>query len=159
MKATYPFIPRSTAQLEPGQFWTFTMRNSEYACGVVLQLVSFGDKTNTRMFVAGLLNWTGSQKPTSDDLVKCAVIEHGEVHIKTITENSGEILGKIPWDESRLEIPLSLSESPGPNCMLQRGSEILGKASPEQQENLDVFGTWGYRFICRLAEKHFANVA
>lgn len=155
MKPDYPFIPKSTSHLKPGHFWAFPLREKKYACGVVLQLVH----KDSRTFVAGLLNWTGSIKPFGDELKDCEILEHGQVHVKNIVESSSEILGKISWEQSRLEIPLSLSESPGPSCMLQKGTVILGKASPEQQKELKVFGTWGFRFISRLAEKHFANVA
>ncbi|NNM14588.1 MAG: hypothetical protein HKO58_09695 [Gammaproteobacteria bacterium] len=159
MKTIYPLVPKSTARLEPGQFWAFPIRGKAYACGVVLQLVTINGKKDNRSFIAGLLNWTGTKKPIGDDLKDCEVLEHGQAHIKSIVETGGEILGKIPWKESRLEIPLSLNESPGRNCMLRRGNEILGKASSKQQKELEVFGTWGFKFISRLAEKHFANVA
>lgn len=48
---------------------------------------------NTRMFQAGLMDWVGDHPPTSDDLIGKAVVDQGAVHIKTITENGGEIIG------------------------------------------------------------------
>src|SRR5262249_10570900 len=35
---TYPFVPRSTAYLRPGQFWAIPLSDGRFACGRVLAL-------------------------------------------------------------------------------------------------------------------------
>ncbi len=159
MNVKYPFVPKSTSYLEPGQFWAVPLSNGKFACGVVLQLMYVEGKLYRSAFLAGLLNWSGSNLPSENDIKDNEIIEHGQAHIKIIGGHGGEILGKVNWEDSKLQIPLTLSESPGRNCRLQRGYEILNKASSSQQKTLEVFEAWGFRIICLLAEKHFVNVA
>jgi len=148
----YPFTPKSTAYLEPGQYWLFDLSNGLKACGVVLQLQIKEGKRDTRTFLAGLLDWTGSEEPTAKALEQHALIAHGQVHIKTILENGSAISGKYSLENSNLSIPLTLDEAPGPNCRLRKGFEMMGKATTEQQRSLETFKTWGYRVIKVRAE-------
>jgi hypothetical protein len=155
----YPFIPKSTSYLEPGHYWSIPLSNDEFTCGVVLQLILRNGKKDSRLFICGLMNWSGPNLPVEEELKNCEVIAHGQAHIKSISKNNGEILGKLNWENSKLEVPLSLSESPGRNCRLQRGYELLGIATPQQQKELNVFATWGLRAIVVRAEKYFVKSA
>lgn len=85
----YPFIPKSTAHLQVGDFWAIPLSDGRYGCGYVVALCP----NRRKMFVAGLTNWVGPSKPTPPDLLNCRVIEHAKAHIKAITEHGPEILG------------------------------------------------------------------
>src|SRR5262249_30056707 len=89
----YPFVPKSTAYLEPGHFWSIPMRSGRFACGRVIQLRIENGKRDSRMFLAGLMDWTGNLPPTSDAIAGCGVNSQGAAHVKTIGENNGEVLG------------------------------------------------------------------
>src|SRR5688500_10547897 len=89
----YPFVPRSTAYLEPGHFWSIPLAGGGFACGRVLQLRSEGGKRDRRTFLAGLMDWSDADPPTAEALAGGGVIEQGSVHVRTIGENAGEVLG------------------------------------------------------------------
>jgi len=36
---------------------------------------------NTRIFLAGLMDWSGSGPPTSQDLAGCAILAQGSMHV------------------------------------------------------------------------------
>lgn len=149
----YPFVPKSTAHLVPGQFWSIPLSNGRFACGRVLQL----DECSRRMFLAGLLDWCGEVAPTHESIANAGLLAHGAAHVKTIAENQGAILGCRSLDLDGLDVPLSLDTSPGPGCLLRRGFERLGAASASEQQDMHPFRTWGYRVIKLLAEKRFAR--
>ena len=154
-EVNYPFVPKSTAYLMPGQFWSIPLSNRRYACGRVLQLDPAGK--NQRAFIAGLLDWCGNSPPAFESIAGAALLDHGEVHIKTIAESGCEIIGVRPLEIDGIDVPLSLDESPGPNCHLRQRYIRLGLATNEQQENLRGLRTCGYGVLSTLAEKHFIS--
>ena len=113
----YPFRPKSTSYIEQGQFWAVQIGDNKFSAGVVLALKSSNGKTDSRSFLAGLLDWTGSAPPTKEDLIASSVLHKGFAHIKTITETGGEILGKIDssWGiPESVEYTCLLYTSPSP---------------------------------------------
>lgn len=85
----YPFVPKTTRHMKPGQFWAVPLSDGRYACGYVVAV----DRTRRVDFVAGLTDWVGDAKPTAADLRGHRVIEQGQAHLKAITLQGGEILG------------------------------------------------------------------
>jgi hypothetical protein len=157
---TYPFIPKSTKTMLPGQFWAVPLSDGRFACGRVIALHIRNDgKPDLRGFLAGLLDWVGSSPPTPDSIAGRRTIEQGAAHIKAIVHTGGAILGHRPLELDGIEPDLFLSESPGRGCRLQRGFEILRAATPHEQRELQVFSTWGYMVVQRLAEKYFGHAA
>jgi hypothetical protein len=126
MSIEFPLKPKSTSHIEQGQFWAVPFENGGFACGVVLAKVSNQGKTDTRIFLAGLLDWFGNSQPTIKEIECAQVVETGFAHIKSITEGGGEIIGA--------------------------GYQVL--STPREIENTDSFSTWGYNFISKLASKH-----
>src|SRR5689334_1475440 len=116
----YPFVPKSTASLEPGQFWSIPLQSGRFACGRVLQLKEIRGRRDSRIFLAGLLDWVGSEPPTSDSISRRRAVEQGEVHVKTIHENGGQILGCRPLLEDDIEPGFFLDQSPGKGCHLMK---------------------------------------
>lgn len=99
------------------------------------------------MLLAGVMNWVGSNPPTTEVLVGRTTVAQGQIHLRSIWETGGEILGNRPLYEEGLEADRFLSESPGRNCMLMRGYEVVRPASADEQRYLPVFPTWGYLAI------------
>ena len=155
--AHYPFVPKSTAYLKPGDFWSIPLADGQFACGRVLQLKKTEkNKFDSRAFLAGLIDWCGETPPTSDAIADRKLLEFGRVHVKTIAENNGQILGSRPLESDGIAVPLCL-DSAGPNTMLQRGFEILRSATAGEMKELRTLRTWGYSVIKISAEKHFAK--
>lgn len=146
----FPFIPKSTASIEPGHFWSIPLRHGGYACGRVIQLWLKDGKRDSQMFLAGLMDWSGDAAPTADAIAGCGVIEQGSVHIKTIRENRGEILGLL--DLALDGIEPNLFKNAGHATFVQRGFEELRPFDPRLDAALPVFSTWGFRAIKMLAE-------
>jgi hypothetical protein len=153
----YPFAPKSTSYLKPGQFWAIPLAGGVFACGRVLQLKTENGKTDRRAFLAGLMDWHGTREPTANDLANLKILEHGQAHIKCIQSINAEILGCRSLEPDEIEVPLTLDESGGANCHVRRGFDLLGLASDEQKATLPVFSTWGYNVIQILANKHFSE--
>lgn len=152
----YPFVPKSTVSLLPGQFWSFPLLGNRYACGRVLQLRYNADgKQDTRMFLAGLLDWCDHTPPTFESIAGAKLIAHGSAHTRAISMNSGQVLGLRPLELDAIEIPLTLDSQGGSGCRIRRGYELLDLASEEQLNTLKVFSTWGYQVINVIAEHHF----
>jgi hypothetical protein len=91
----YPFIPKSTAYLAPGQFWSIPLADEKWACGRVLAVRAGGPQSRT-LFVAGLMDWIGDTPPTAEAIRESRLLEMGHFHVVSIAESAGEILGSVP---------------------------------------------------------------
>ena len=127
----YPFEPKSTTHLEPGQFWAIPLSNGYYACGVVLAKLSESGKIESRSFLAALIDWSGKDKPSSEDIKNKEILKKGAAHIKTIQLTGGEIIGKTEFN--------SLPENP--------------------KEYTDDIVTMGYGVLEKVAEKYFVKIS
>ena len=127
----YPFRPKSTDHLKPGQFWSFKVDGDRFVAGVVLALRREDGHIARRIFLAGLLDWSGDAIPDSRELDSRPFRERGFAHIKAITENGGEILGEIRpcWD------------------------------LPSEVEQTDSISTWGYGVIRVYGQKYYGRRA
>ena len=84
---------------------------------------------DSRVFLAGLLDWHGARSPAPEDLEGRKIRENGYAHIKAITETGGEIRGEV------------------------RPSWGL----PEVVTSSDAISTWGYNVVRVLAEKYYGQ--
>jgi hypothetical protein len=153
----YPFVPRSTAYLEPGDFWSIPLAGGGFSCGRVIQLRMENGKRDLRIFLAGLMDWSGGSLPTADALAGCGVLAQGQVHIRTISENQGEVCGFRDLALDGIE-PALFRDADGAICV-QRGFEVVRPFDCERDTDLPVFGTWGYAVIRRKADRRFPNGA
>ena len=113
----------------PGHYWTVTLKNGRIACGVVIARLRKEGKIDQRLFLAGLLDWTGDRLPVGEDLKGRRIKEQGYAHIKAITETGGMICGVV---------------APSWN-------------SPEIVSKSDSISTWGFNVIRVLAEKYYGQ--
>ena len=151
----YPFVPRSTAYLEPGHFWSIPLAGGGFACGRVIQLRWDGGKRDPRVFLAGLMDWSDAEPPTAEALVGCGVLRQGSVHVKTIGENAGEVLGFRDLAADGIEP--ALFRDAGCATGVQRGFEVVRAFDRGRDAELPVFSTWGFGVIKRLADHQFAE--
>ena len=128
--STYPFIPRSTTHLVPGQFWALPLSNNRFAAGCVLAKLMLDGKIHTRLFLAGLLDWSATVPPRIELLTDVGVLERGAAHIKAIVQ-SGSILGVAQ----------------------------IGQLPHSPLVKTDDIHTWGYSVISVLAEKYFGKAS
>lgn len=158
-KITYPFRPKSNRNLIPGQFWAIPLSNGRFACGRVIQ-VPPAERKDTRGFLAGLMDWSGSQPPVSENLTGCRTIKQGEVHIRAISELAldGMILGHRPLELDGIQADLyrSLDEPPGQEALL-RGYVKWRDASVEEARNYGYKPTLGYMVLQSAAEDLFGG--
>jgi hypothetical protein len=87
----YPFEPKSTAYVRPGDFWAIpTRRGGWYCCG---QILAIPDPADSRSVVVGLLDWCEPHPPAAEAIAGAEVLRHGLAHIKTVRETGGTLLG------------------------------------------------------------------
>ena len=105
----YPFVPRTNAQLEPGQFWSIPLSDGRFACGRVLEVGGHSQRRSRTLFVAALLDWVGDAPPTADTLAGAQPFATGIARIETIAEAGGAILGTRPLSADGIEPPADIS--------------------------------------------------
>ncbi|MEM9185045.1 MAG: Imm26 family immunity protein [Planctomycetota bacterium] len=154
----YPFVPKSTSKLIPGQFWAVPMADGRFGCGRVLQLNTEEIPTKTRGFFGGLHDWVGESKPTSEAIRNRKLIAFGVMHIKAITTTGGAVLGHRELLLDEIEMPLQTNAHGGIGVMMLDGSKHLRPADQDELGAYPVLRTWGYNVITKLADRMLAGV-
>jgi hypothetical protein len=108
--------------------------------------------TGTRVFVAGLLTWTGTEPPTPQSLARADLVDWGAMHVRAIPRHGEQILDR--WDRVDTLSPiLKVSHRGGGSVDLFTNGRTTGRATPDQARSLPVTGTWGLDFLWNLAER------
>ena len=157
----YPFVPKSNRWLEAGQFWAIPLTDGRFACGRVLDVPRVDDlhvPVNSRMFLAGLVDWSGTESPTRDTIAGSGLVDQGFAHIKAILTTGGEILGSRPLMLDRIVPMRWRSHVAGGTVWTFEGAQRLRPAT-DADRDLPVMGTWGYSVIKILAEERFVGPA
>jgi hypothetical protein len=91
-KPGFPFVAKSTAHLEPGQFWAVALPQLGYfGCARVLQLLPSNAPNAKRWFLSGLMAWADTSPPTPDSIAGCStLVQQYDSHVRDI---AGPILG------------------------------------------------------------------
>src|SRR5580704_3892482 len=100
--------------MEVGQFWSIPLQGPWFACGRVLQFSEDNGRRDSRIFLAGLIDWIGTASPTSEGISGAGLVTHGAAHVNTIAANNGQILGRRDLDLDGIEIPETLDGTGGP---------------------------------------------
>jgi hypothetical protein len=151
--AAYPFEPKSTRSLTPGDYWAVPLADGSFACGRVLQTEGDHLPTPSRTFFGGLHAWLGTSAPTSEQVAGATFVDFGIMHIRAIVRVGERVLGNRPLEADGIELPLMLDAHGGPTARVVRGAQTLRTARREEWGTLPVLGFWGYDFIQTLAEK------
>ena len=77
-----------------GPVFDIPLNDGRFACGRVMVVEVQG----RRSFVVGLMDWTGADVPTSDDLAERGVLNQPITNIDAIGNNGGSIRGQRPLD-------------------------------------------------------------
>jgi hypothetical protein len=153
--ATYPFEPKSTARLEPGQFWGVPLSNGRFACGRVLAVAREPDPfipVSSRIFLAGLHRWVGDAPPTADEIAGANLLAQGFVHILAIRKHGGSLLGIRPLEADGIIPDRWLSHAGGGTVWVYEGATRLHPATAADAD-LPIVSTWGYSVISVIAEQ------
>lgn len=113
---SYPFVPRSTAYLIPGQFWGLPLSDGRYGCARVLR-IGTGNSHESRVdFIFGLLDWVDTQPPNELSIAGAKVVEVGCTAVRTLDKEGPGILGYRSLRLDDIEIPDRVYSyfSPGP---------------------------------------------
>jgi hypothetical protein len=156
----YPFEPRSTARLLAGQFWAVPLSDGRYACGRVLHVPGKADPEpslylNTRIFLAGLMDWSSSGPPDSEAIAGCAILAQGRLHVAAISDTASVILGQRDLKLDGLTGLQEVSHRGGGTVWLYQGGQRLRPATTDECRTLPVMSIWGRRVIQLLAEARF----
>lgn len=161
---TYPFEPKSIALLRTGQFWAVPLSDGRFGCGRVLCVPSPSDPQpslylNTRIFLAGLMDWSGDEPPTARAIAGCKLLEQGRVHVAAVTDTGSKILGQRDLELDGLSGLLQVTHRGGGTAWLYEGGKRLRAATGEERQTLPVMSVWGRRVIVLLAERHLRRRA
>lgn len=172
MKVSYPFKPKSNKLLLPGQFWGIKLSNGKYACGRVVQIPEKNDLSfSTKVFLAGLMDWVGTNPPTAESIAGGRIIKEGNSHILSIryTSFDGMIHGFRPLDLDSIEPKLYVVPFKKP--MITRGYKRIN-LNDNQRDKIardllitEPDGFWYYKvltgwsstLIKAYAEKYFVE--
>lgn len=150
-KHMYLFIPAKASEISEGDFYFIPLSDGSYACGRILAFQKKNGRKTQRVLV-GLHDWSGKQHPTHSDIHESPIIEQGVMHINSINQVGGNIIGCKALEEDGLK-PLLQFEA---GCLLD-GFENLGKLPTEDYKKYSRRATYGLDVIRILAEKNFVK--
>ena len=150
MTRIFPFIPKSAAKLEPGDFWCIPLSDALNACGIVLQRMPGGMPGAHTAFLAGLLDWCGSGPPSVSEISTARIVEQGVVHVLAVQSTGGAILGHV--DLATTEIEPLINYHTGNIC---RGFTAIRPWAPSDGQDVPPLGWWGYDVLAAKARKRF----
>lgn len=154
---SYPFVPRSTRDLRPGQFWAVPLSDGRFACGRVAQLGGTQVPAPTRCFFAALQDWIGESPPTAEALAGGRILRWGVMHIRAITRTGGAILGERPLAADGIVLPQLVTARLGHGVQLLEGANDVRLATREEMQTLPVITYWGLDVIRVAAEHHLVR--
>jgi hypothetical protein len=135
----YPFVPKTNANLAPGQFWSIPLSDGRFACGRVLAIdrgATYGART---AFVGGLLDWVGTERPSSDSIAGKAVLEVGTAHVRVIAESGGAVLGERALELDGISVPADVRSAWGLRYPALRAEHLFVAGNPPPEfERRDV---------------------
>ena len=131
----YPLIPRTTAHLRPGQFWSIPMADGRFGCGRVLR-VDTGARTGGRTrFIGAILDWVGDSPPSADAIAGSQVLNVGNAHVRLVSFSGGAILGERPLAADGIEPPAAVDTYWGDGYAVSRVERrfIAGDPAPTSE--------------------------
>ena len=150
---TYPFQPKTTAKLRPGDFWPIPLMDGSFGCGRVLE-VSPRDVPGARVqFYGALMDWRGSDLPTAERLAGSTPLEQAIMHLRSITQIGGQVIGNRPLNLERIEPCLVIHGS-----TVRRAYEVVRPWSRSDNDALPRLSWWGWNLIWLKAHQHFLGM-
>jgi Immunity protein 26 len=151
-RSEYPFVPRSSVRLTPGDFWAVPLADGSYGCGRVVEHMPKGMPGARVGFLGSLLDWHAREPPTSDRISGAGSLDQGVMHIWAITKTGGVVLGNRPLHLDHLE-PWTFIHG----NTVQKGFTPI-RPSTRADVTLPAFSWWGYDVIQVIGNKRFLGV-
>jgi hypothetical protein len=148
----YPFAPKSTASLRPGQFWALPLSDGTFGAGRVIEV----EPASRQSFLAGVLDWHGASPPTTDDIAGAACLAQGVAHTNSIVQAGGVLLGLRPLESDGIAPWLVRGAEYWRNSMVYRGMQPVRPQTPEDVV-LPVRSSWGLSVAVVIAERRFVH--
>jgi hypothetical protein len=150
---SFPFTPKSLANVYKGDFWGIPLSNGSFACGRVIQIHPLQRRT---IFLAGLLDWNEDALPTYDSISGARCIDQRQAHLKTILENGRDILGNRALELDAIQPWLVRGAHLPRNSHVLHGLVPVRAQTPED-DCLPVFKGWGFKVLSIAAERRFVK--
>ncbi len=142
---TYPFQPKSSRSLRPGHYWAIPLDDGRYGCGVVVETDGVDVPGGV---MAALLEWSGDQPPTNDDIDHVnQVLHHGIMGIKAITDCGDLVRGQRDLVRYPIELPETVSHRGGGTVWVLRGTRRVREATKEEARDMPAQSTLGFRVL------------
>jgi len=100
----FPLSPGSTRDLEVGDFWAVALDDGTFGACQVTDLKRSGAGARTSL-VAGVLDWSGAEPPTTETLSGVAVLAQGLVGVEVFTKGGATIIGNAPLGHGSQDLP------------------------------------------------------
>jgi hypothetical protein len=128
----YPLIPKTNAQLSPGQFWSIPLADGRFGCGRVLRVDRDKPIGGRTRFIGAILDWVGNSPPSPGAIAKSAVLAVGNAHVRLISFGGGAILGERPLSADGIEPPVTVNSYWGDGYGVMRAERrfIAGDPAP-----------------------------
>ncbi len=123
--ATYPLVPKTTAHLRPGQFWSIPMADGRFGCGRVLRVDTGGRSGGRTRFIGAILDWVGDSPPSSEAIDGSHVLAVGNAHVRLVSFGGGAILGVRPLAADGIEPPATVDTYWGDGYAVDRVERLL----------------------------------
>ena len=124
--SAYPLIPKTTAHLRPGQFWSIPLADGRFGCGRVLRV----DDRRT-WFVGAVLDWVGDTPPTADTIAGAPVLSIGNAHVRLISHGGGAILDERSLEDDAIEVPATVEPYWGDDYAVVRAEQRFIAGDPQ----------------------------
>jgi hypothetical protein len=128
---TYPFIPKTTAHLRPGQFWSIPMADGRFGCGRVLRADTGRPSGGRTWFLAAILDWVGDSPPSTEAIAGSPVLNVGIAHVRLVAFNGGAILGERPLAADGIEPPATVDTHWGDGYAVARAERRFIAGDPQ----------------------------
>jgi hypothetical protein len=88
----FPFTPARTADLEVGDFWAVQLTDGRFGCYQVTDVRRSGPLSRAA-FYAGIVDWTGAQPPSADDILGRDLLTQGLTPLAVFTKGGAKVIG------------------------------------------------------------------
>jgi hypothetical protein len=130
------------------------MDSGRFACGRVMGRWPTTFKGAKSGFFAGLLDWTGAEPPTFENIAGSNILIEGGVHIKAILNFGGAILGNRPLALDRLEPGFYIEYPDNKTAHVWKGMDMVRVATAADIRQFKPLNIFGFAFMQSYANEH-----
>jgi hypothetical protein len=154
---TFPFVPKSSVKLEPGDFWAIPVDGGLFACGRVIDFWPKDYKGSKTGFLAGLMDWSSEQPPSVESIAGVQTIQQGGAHYKSIILTGGEILGNRSLELDGISPQTFIEYPDNKTAYIYSGLKPIRPAKPEEVKKYPTVSIFGYLYLKERANYLFGK--